>query len=231
LDPLVLVPGLLCTEALYTPQIAALAADGATVSVADHRADDTIAAIATRLLADAPGRFALAGLSMGGYIAMEVMRRAPDRVTRLMLLDTSARPDTATQTENRLRQIALAESGRFDQVAPALFPLFVHERRENDAALRQVVLDMARATGPEAFIRQQKAIMARPDSRPDLAAVACPTLVVVGAGDRLTPPDLAHEIRELVPGARLETIPGSGHLPTLETPDAVTALMQRWLAA
>lgn len=146
MDPLVLVPGLLCTEALYAPQIGDLAGAGAVISVADHRQDDTIAAIATRLLAEAPPHFALAGLSMGGYIAMEVMRRAPDRVTRLMLLDTSARPDSAEQTANRRRLMALADSGRFDQVTPALFPLFVHEDRQEDAALREIVTQMAAAT-------------------------------------------------------------------------------------
>jgi pimeloyl-ACP methyl ester carboxylesterase len=230
MDPLVLVPGLLCTEALFTPQIAALAADGISVAVADHRSDDTVAAIATRLLAEAPARFALAGLSMGGYVAMEVMRRAPERVSRLMLLDTTARPDLPEQTENRRRQMDLAEAGKFDQVAPALYPLFVHESRLEDAALRNIVLQMAEATGARAFIRQQQAILARPDSRPDLPSFSCPTTVVVGAGDRLTPPDRALEMSELIPGARLETVVGAGHLPTLEAPDAVTALMRDWLA-
>ncbi|WP_186400045.1 alpha/beta fold hydrolase [Stappia sp. P2PMeth1] len=229
MDPLVLVPGLLCTEALYAPQIGELAGAGAAISIADHRQDDTIAAIATRLLAAAPPRFVLAGLSMGGYIAMEVMRRAPDRVTRLMLLDTSARPDSAEQTANRRRLMALADSGRFDQVTPALFPLFVHEDRQEDAALREIVTQMATATGPQAFIRQQSAILGRPDSRPFLAAIACPTTIVVGDGDRLTPPELAREMRELIPGGRLEVVAGAGHLPTLEAPDAVTAVMRDWL--
>lgn len=231
MDSLVLVPGLLCTEALFAPQIGALAGDGVKVQVADHRQDETIAAIATRLLGEAPPRFALAGLSMGGYIAMEVMRRAPERVTRLMLLDTSARPDTEQQTENRGRLIALAESGKFDQVTPSLFPLFVHEDRQEDAALRALVGQMAIATGPQAFVRQQRAIIARPDARPFLGAIACPTTIVVGDGDRLTPPELAREMQELIPRATLELVAGAGHLPTLEAPDAVTGLMRTWLAA
>ncbi|SOC26557.1 alpha/beta fold hydrolase [Stappia indica] len=231
MDPLVLVPGLLCTEALFAPQIGELARDGVQVQVADHRQDETIAAIATRLLAEAPPRFALAGLSMGGYIAMEVMRRAPERVTRLMLLDTSARADTAEQTANRRRLIGLAESGKFDQVTPSLFPLFVHEDRQEDAALRQLVMQMAQATGPEAFVRQEKAILAREDSRPSLGNIPCPTTIVVGAGDRLTPPELAREMQGLIPRSRLETVFGAGHLPTVEAPDAVTALMRTWLSA
>lgn len=231
MDPLVLVPGLLCTEALFAPQIGELARDGVQVQVADHRRDETIAAIATRLLAEAPPRFALAGLSMGGYIAMEVMRRAPERVTRLMLLDTSARADTAEQTANRRRLMGLAESGKFDQVTPSLFPLFVHEDRQEDAALRQLVMQMAQATGPEAFVRQEKAILAREDSRPSLGNIPCPTTIVVGAGDRLTPPELAREMQGLIPRSRLETVFGAGHLPTVEAPDAVTALMRTWLSA
>lgn len=189
MDPVVLVPGLLCTDALYEPQIAALHGDGHATCVADHRSDDTIPKIAERLLREAPERFALAGLSMGGYVAMEVMRQAPQRVTRLALLDTAARPDTPEQTANRKRQMRLAAAGRLEEVATALFPLFVHEDRENDPALRGAVLAMARATGADAFARQQTAIMNRIDSRPHLSAISCPTLVLVGEGDRLTPPE------------------------------------------
>jgi pimeloyl-ACP methyl ester carboxylesterase len=226
--PLVLVPGLLCTQELFAPQIEALA--GRAVMIADHRSDATLDAIADRLLDTAPERFALAGLSMGGYVAMAVMRKAPQRVTRLMLLDTAARPDTPEQTENRRRQMALAANGRFDQILPALYPLFVHERRESDAALKAVCTRMAEDTGPDAFIRQQEAILARPDARPGLNRIACPATVVVGEGDRLTPPDRAREMHDLIPGSRLEVIADAGHLPTLETPDAVTRVMRDWLA-
>lgn len=226
--PLVLVPGLLCTDALFQPQIEALA--GRAVMVADHRSDATLEAVADRLLDTAPERFALAGLSMGGYVAMAVMRKAPQRVTRLMLLDTTARPDTPEQTENRRRQMALAGAGRFDQILPALFPLFVHESREHDPALRAICTRMAEDVGAEAFIRQQEAILARPDARPDLGRIACPTTVVVGEGDRLTPPDRAREMHALIPDSRLEVVADAGHLPTLETPDAITRIMRDWLA-
>ncbi|WP_029058592.1 alpha/beta fold hydrolase [Stappia stellulata] len=226
--PLVLVPGLLCTQTLFAPQVAALA--GRAVMIADHRSDATLEAIADRLLDAAPERFALAGLSMGGYVAMAAMRKAPHRVTRLMLLDTAARPDTPEQTQNRRRQMALADAGRFDQILPALFPLFVHENREGDAALKAICARMAEDVGPDAFIRQQEAILARPDARPKLGEIACPTTIVVGEGDRLTPPDRAREMHDLIPGSRLEVIADAGHLPTLETPDAITRVMRDWLA-
>ncbi|WP_349358404.1 alpha/beta fold hydrolase [Stappia sp.] len=227
--PLILVPGLLCTADLFAAQIAALGS-GRDVTVADHGRDTTLAAIAERLLAVGPERFALAGLSMGGYVAMEVMRRAPDRVTRLMLMDTTARPDTAEQTETRHQLMDQARVGRFDRILPALYPRFVHERRLDDRALRAAVARMAADTGADAFIRQQQAIIARPDARPHLPAIACPTTIVVGDGDRLTPPDLAREMRDLIPGSRLEIVPDCGHLAPLEAPQRVAALMRDWLA-
>lgn len=228
MEPIVFVPGLLCSELLFARQIAAFG--DSPILVADHRSDDSLAAIAERLLTAVPGRFSLAGLSMGGYVAMEVMRQAPERVSRLMLLDTSARPDTAAQTANRQRLMEHAAAGRFDRIVPALFPMLVHKNRVEDAHLRQVVEEMARETGADAFLRQQRAIIARPDARPNLAAIACPTTIVVGEGDRLTPPELAAEIHRAIPGSRLVEIPDCGHLSTLEAPEAVVGLMRDWLA-
>jgi pimeloyl-ACP methyl ester carboxylesterase len=197
--------------------------------IADHRRDDTMDALVERLLAAAPPRFALAGLSMGGYIAMLLTHRAPERVAKLALLDTSARPETERQSEFRRPQIALAREGRLREVSDALFPLFVHRHRHGDAALRQTVHRMADETGPEAFIRQQQAIMGRPDCRPMLPAIACPTLVLVGDGDELTPPSLSEEIASGIPGARLVVVPDCGHLSTLERPEPVTAALEAWL--
>jgi pimeloyl-ACP methyl ester carboxylesterase len=199
------------------------------VTVADHRRDDTMDAIAERILATAPPRFALAGLSMGGYIAFMIAHKAPERVAKLALLDTGARPETERQTERRLALIALAESGRLSEVPDQLFPLFVHRNRLSDAALRRIVHAMAQETGPAAFVRQQKAIMGRPDARPMLAAIRCPTLVLVGEGDELTPPELSQEIAAGIVGARLVTVPDSGHLSTLERPEAVNAALVEWL--
>lgn len=227
--PIVLVPGLNCSARLYSEQIPGLWRHG-SVTIADHRRDDTMSAIAARVLASAPPRFALAGLSMGGYIAFLVAQQAPERVARLALLDTSARPETAKQTEGRQTLIALAESGRFSEVPDLLFPLFVHRNRHGDAALRQTVHMMAEETGPDAFVRQQHAIMSRPDCRPLLASIDCPTLVLAGDGDELTPPVLSEEIAAGIAGSRLVVVPDCGHLSTLERPEAVNRALVEWLA-
>ena len=226
--PVVLVPGLTCTSRLYAEQIPALWQFG-PVMVADHRRDDGMAAIARRILAAAPPRFALAGLSMGGYIAFEIMRQAPGRVAKLALLDTGARADVPEQTERRRVLMAMAKEGRYAEIAELAFPLYVHRNRHGDASLKRIVRDMAEATGLEAYLRQQQAILSRPDSRPGLGAIACPTLVVVGEGDEATPPELAREIAAGIPGSRLVAIPDSGHLSTLEQPAAVTKALVEWL--
>jgi pimeloyl-ACP methyl ester carboxylesterase len=226
--PTVLIPGLLCTPRLYAEQLPALWRFG-QVTVADHTRDDSVAGIARRLLTAAPPRFALVGLSMGGYTAFEVMRAAPDRVVRLALLDTAARADTPEQSERRRGMMALARDGRFAEVFEPLFQSWVHRDHRTDAALRDIVRSMAEDTGPEAFLRQQTAIMTRPDSRPGLAAIRCPTLVLVGDGDEATPPDRAAEIADGIPGARLVTVPDAGHLTTLEQPGHVARALVEWM--
>jgi pimeloyl-ACP methyl ester carboxylesterase len=226
--PIMLIPGLTCSARLYAEQIPALWRFG-PVMVADHTRDDSMTAIARRILAAAPPRFALAGLSMGGYIAFEILRQAPERVAKLALLDTGARAETPEQTERRKAPIALAKSGRYSEVPDTAFPLYVHRSRHNDTALKQLVRMMAQETGVEAFLRQQQAIMSRPDSRPSLAAIKCPTLVLVGDGDEATPPELAREIAAAIPGARLAMIADCGHLSTLEQPERVTAAVVDWM--
>lgn len=226
--PTVLVPGLLCSPRLYADQIPVLWRHG-PLTVADHTRDDSMAGIARRILASAPRRFALVGLSLGGYIAFEIMRQAAERVAKLALLDTSARSDTPDRTQQRHAEIALAESGRFAEVPRQRYPSLVHTSRADDEALRNLVLLMAEETGPETFVRHQSAIMSRPDSRPGLAAVRCPTLVLVGDGDELTPPEHAAEIADGIPGARLVTVPDCGHLSTLERPAQVTEILVEWL--
>ena len=228
--PIVLIPGLTCTARLYAEQIPALWQFG-PVTVADHRRDDSMAAIARRILAAAPPRFALAGLSMGGYIAFEIMRQAASRVAKLALLDTGARADVPEQTERRRVLMALAKDGRYAEIPEQAFPIYVHRNRRGDEALKRLVRDMAMATGVEAYLRQQQAILSRPDSRPGLAAIACPTVVIVGEGDEATPPELAREIVAGIAGSRLVVIPDSGHLSTLEQPAAVTHALIEWLQA
>jgi pimeloyl-ACP methyl ester carboxylesterase len=226
--PVLLVPGLNCSARLYAEQIPALWRFG-PVTVADHTRDDSMDAIAARILAAAPPHFALAGLSMGGYIALTMLRHAPERVRRLALLDTSARPETPEQTERRKPQIALAQAGRFAEVPALQFPIFVHHSRQNDDALRARVRAMAEETGPEAFLRQQQAIMTRPDMRPLLALIDCPTLVLVGDGDELTPPALSQEIAAGIAGSRLVVVPDCGHLSTMERPEAVNRALIEWM--
>jgi pimeloyl-ACP methyl ester carboxylesterase len=226
--PIVLIPGLTCTPRLYAEQIPPLWQYG-PVTIADHRRDDSMTAIARRVLADAAPRFALAGLSMGGYIALEIMRQAPERVVKLALLDTGARGDTAEQTVRRQVVIGLAKSGRYAEVPEIAFPVYVHRNRHGDEGLKAIVRTMAAETGVEAFLRQQQAIIGRPDSRPGLGAIRCPTLVLVGEGDEATPPELAREIAAGIPGSRLVVIPDSGHLSTLERPEAVTQALVEWV--
>jgi pimeloyl-ACP methyl ester carboxylesterase len=226
--PTVLVPGLLCSPRLYAEQLPALWRLG-PVTVASHQHDESMTAIAARILAAAPPRFALVGLSMGGYLAFEIMRQASPRVMRLALLNTSARPDTAEQTRRRQDQVALTRAGQFADVVDALYQRWVRASRRDDLVLRQVVRQMADETGPEAFVRQQTAIMNRPDSRPGLGAIQCPTLVAAGADDTLTTPEHAGEIAAGIPGARLLVIPDCGHLSALEQPAAVTQALADWL--
>ncbi len=227
--PILFLPGLLCSPRLYAAQLPALWAYG-PVMVTDHRRDDTLDAIAARILANAPPRFALVGLSMGGYIAYAILRAAPERVAKLALLDTAARADLPEQSERRMAQIELAESGRFGELLDLLWPLFVHKNRQHDEALKSVVRAMMDDTGPAAFVRQQKAIMTRPDSRPDLPKIKCPTLILVGDGDTLTPPKLSEEMAGLIPGSRLVTVADCGHLSTLERPEAVNRALVEWIA-
>jgi len=226
--PIVLVPGLNCSARLYAGQVPALWRFG-PVMVADHTRDPSIAAIAGRILANAPPVFALIGLSLGGYIAFEIMRQAPERVGRLALLDTSARPDTAELTARRQAPMALARAGKLIEVADESFVFFVHPGRHEDVALRDVVRAMAEETGVEAYLRQQQAIIGRPDSRPTLAAIRCPTLMLVGEQDQGTPPELAREIAGGIAGAQLVIVPDCGHLSTLERPRAVTKALVEWM--
>lgn len=228
MTPLLLLPGLLCDAALWDHQLRFLG-DIAAPAVADLTQDTTVEAMAARLLADAPPRFALAGLSMGGYAAFAILRAAPERVTRLALLDTSAWPDTKEQMTRRKLLMQLAERGQFKGVTPKLLPLLVHPDRVEEQPLAGEVMAMAERVGLDAFLRQQRAIMARPDARPQLGAIRVPTMVICGRQDALTPLDRSQEIASGIAGARLAVIEECGHLSTMERPQAVTALMRLWL--
>lgn len=228
-QPLALLPGLLCDEALWTPQLEALAGL-ASCRVIDLTAQDSMAAMAEAVLAAMPERFALAGLSMGGYVAFEVMRRAPGRVTRLALIDTQARPDLPEQAQRRRDLMDLARRGRFEGVTERLLPLFIHPDRLADSDLSEAVMAMTRRVGAEAFLRQQRAILDRPDSRPSLVRISCPTLVLCGRQDALTPVECHTEIAAGIANSRLVVVEDCGHLATMERPEAVNRALRAWLS-
>lgn len=226
MDPILYLPGLLNDAALWQAQMLALPGRH---QVANLHEQDSITALAAHTLAEAPAQFALVGLSMGGYVALEIMRQAPERVTRLALFDTSARADTPEQGERRRALLALAKSGKFKGVTPRLLPQLIHPSRLHDPAVTQPILDMAARVGQMGFRNQQTAIMGRIDSRLHLPAIRCPVLIAVGADDQLTPPSIAQEMAGLIPGSRLAVIPQCGHLPPLEQPEQTTTLLRTWL--
>jgi len=225
---LILLPGLLCTRALWAPQIEAFSGSY-NVIVPDLGQHDSIAGMAAHILSNAPERFSLAGLSMGGYVAFEVFRQARERVERIAFLDTSARADTGEKRSQREDLINLARRGNFKGVSPKLMPMFIHPDRAEDTVLTGTITAMAMDIGQESFIRQQTAIAGRADSLPTLPEIECPALVVVGAHDILTPPELSEEIAVGIDGAQLEYIPDAAHLPTLEEPEATNEVLKAWL--
>jgi len=225
--PLVLLPGLLCDGRLWATQAAELAATRA-VHIPDLTRDASIAAMAQRVLAEAPPRFALGALSMGGYVAFEILRQAPERVVRLALFDTMASPDGEARAAQRRAMLELAERGRFLGISPQLLPRLIHASRLG-TPVAETVVAMGKAVGREAFLRQQQAIIERPDSRPTLAQIQVPTLVVVGAQDQLTPPAEAELMHQGIQGSRLVVLDDCGHLPPLELPERTTALLLEWL--
>ncbi len=225
--PLVLLPGLLCDERLWTAQATDLAAI-CPVHIPDLTRDASIAGMAQRVLAEAPPRFALGALSMGGYVAFEILRQAPERVVRLALFDTMASPDGEARAAQRRAMLELAERGRFLGISPQLLPRLIHASRLG-TPVADTVVAMGKAVGREAFLRQQQAIIERPDSRPTLATIQVPTLVVVGAQDQLTPPAEAELMHQGIPGSRLVVLDDCGHLPPLELPERTTALLREWL--
>ena len=226
--PILLVPGLVWSPRIFTPVVPALWRFG-PVMVANHIRDDNMGAIARRILAEAPPRFALAGHSMGGYIAFEIMRQAPDRVAKLALINTQARADTPEATERRRGMMARAKSGQYRAVLDELFPGFVHPSRRDDAALRRLVHEMGEEVRMEGFIRQQTAVIGRIDSRSSLAWIKCPTLVLTGDEDNTIPNSLSKEMADGIHGAKLVILPNCGHLPQPEQPEATAAALLDWL--
>lgn len=231
-QPLLFIPGLLCNDQLWRHQINHLD-DLAQISVADLSQDDSIPDMAVRALAKAPDTFALAALSMGGYVAQEIMRQAPERVTRLALIDTSARADTDEQLARRgdlIKQVEKVAASWFTGVTKRLLPLLIHPDRQHDEELVATIKAMAKGIGRDGYIRQQRAIMNRPDGVSDLAAILCPTLVLCGRQDAITPLKIHQELARHIPDSRLVIVEDCGHLAPLEQPHAVTAVLRYWLS-
>ncbi|MDP1671480.1 MAG: alpha/beta hydrolase [Burkholderiales bacterium] len=225
---ILLLPGLLNNAELFAAQIPALSAV-ASVEVGDLTNDDTIGEMATSVLDTAPAnRFVLLGLSLGGYVAFEIMRQAPERVTGLVLMDTTARPDTAEASAARETLIELAKTD-LNAVTEKLLPRLSHPDKMSLPNVRGVIHSMAESLGEEVFERQQRAIMARPDSRPILKRITCRTLVICGENDLVTPPALSAEISDGIKNAKLEVIHQCGHLSTLDQPEEVNRLLVEWI--
>jgi pimeloyl-ACP methyl ester carboxylesterase len=228
---ILLLPGLACDAALWRHQLPALTAAGHEVQVTDvHARFDTLPAMAAALLAEHRGAPVLVGSSMGGMLALEMQRQAPARVPAMALLGTSARPDTPELLRLRSEAITLFAQGRAAEVLRANIPFALHPRAADHAALVADYLAMMERAGAEQLTRQNRAVMARIDSRPGLPAVRCPVLVVCGDADLLTPPEHAQEMAQAIPGARLEIVPTCGHLLNWEQPERVNALLLDWLA-
>ncbi len=226
--PLVLIPGMMCDARLYKPQIAALSARVPILlaPISDH---DSVAALASDILSWLPERFALAGLSMGGIVAMEVLRQAPGRVERLALLDTNPLAEQETIKARREPQIDKVRAGRLrDVMRDEMMPNYLADGAEDDTIL-PLCAEMADNLGAEVFIRQSRALQTRPDQQETLQTFSRPALVLCGREDRLCPVKRHQLMASLLPEAVLEIIDGAGHLPTLEKPEQTNAALCRWL--
>ena len=227
--PIVFIPGLMCTGRIYQHQVEELG-QRHPVLLANHWSDATMKGVAASILKTAPERFILAGTSMGGYAALEIMRQAPDRVEKLILMSTSAKPDTPERSKGRREQVAAArKANNMRDGTKALWPKLVHPARQEDQPLFVTFVEMAEKLGLDAFHNQIEAIISREDSRPLLAQIKVPTLVVVGKHDTLILPDEGREIAAGIKGAKLVEIENAGHMCMIERPEAVTKALAEFV--
>lgn len=225
---LLIVSGLLCTDTMFHRQVEALQGI-ANITFGNHQRYNSVAEIATGILADAPDTFCLTGFSFGGYISFEIMRQAPERVERLALIGTSAPLDKADRTKTRLEQIRLAQAGEYDKVCDILVTRFINEESAKNPEIVKLIREAMTSTGPEIFCQQMKNIMGRSDSTDTLATIKCPTVMIVGEEDALAPKAKAQTICDGINGCKLVIIPNSGHLVPLEQPEQVNAALIEWL--
>ena len=233
MHPLTLIPGLMCDQAVWSPLLPALSARAAC-QIADHGNANSLTVMAQQILDKAPARFALAGHSMGGRVALEVTRLAPARVLRLALLDTgyTALPAGAAGEEEAVKRHALLDIARKQGVramATQWVQGMVDPARLDDAALIESIVAMFERQSADVFAQQITALLARPDATPVLRSVQVPTLVLCGRADSWSPPAQHEQIAALVPGARLHVIDNAGHMCTMERPDAVAQALLAWL--
>lgn len=228
MTPLVLLPGMMCDARLFFPQIAALSGR-VPVMTAPMGAADGMEALAKSVLEIAPPRFALAGLSMGGILAMEILRQAPDRVDRLALLDTNPRAELDAVKARRGPQMAAVAAGGLREVMrDEMKPNYLFDGPRKPEIL-DLCMEMALSLGPEVFLRQSRALRDRPDQQDTLRAYEGPSLVLCGRHDALCPVERHETMHALLANSRLEIIEEAGHLPTLEQPEITTAALRRWL--
>lgn len=226
---LVLLPALLCNEGLFSPQIAALK-DRANIIVPDLSRDTTIAAAAQRILSEIPAeKFCLCGISMGGYVAFELMRQAPERIEALCLTDTNPFGETEQSSKNRAVMIARAQTDGLESIVESSqFSVLAPENRDK-LLIKELLPKMVFETGLHGYVNEQKTIMSRPDSRDLLEKIACPTLVAGGELDKLSTPAIMDDMARQIPNAERIVIKNSGHFPPLENPDAMTEVLLRLL--
>jgi pimeloyl-ACP methyl ester carboxylesterase len=223
MTPAVYLSGQLCTGLLWQHQHA-----DCLLELRDH---DTVRELAVDTLVNAPKRFALVAHGMAGFIAFEIMRQAPERVEKLVLMSTLAAADTPKQTVRREGYLRLVEEGRFADIIEERIPMLIDPDRRDDGVLTGTLRQMARDIGEKGFLNQQRAIMSRPDSRPGLGAIACPVLLVFGRADGITTLEHQNEMLGAIPNARLEIIEDSGHMIPLERPERTNAILRAFLGS
>lgn len=226
---LVMLPGMMCDQRMWAAQLAALSGQ-VDISVGDITGFESMAEIAASVLEQAPEKFALAGLSMGGIVAMEMWRQQPQRIQRLALLDTNFRADAPHRQEMRDRQILEARQGNLQTLlCDELKPNYLALEHRDNLQLLDELLQMGMDLGEEVFVRQSLALRNRIDSSASLATINCPTLILCGDEDLLCPPEIHREMAALIKGARLDVVPSCGHLSTMEQSDYVNAALSDWL--